>query len=221
MGFEIGKVYDRLAITRRFGYSDDRQSVRGGLFFRDNTVILIKDEEGEQYEDRWGPDRPGTLLYYATLKSVQVNKEPGIRDLPINSGANKALRDGDHHIILFSKSKDSYRYMGEFERTDAEPIMKLLTRASIDMRSSDAYRYHEGNTYKVAEYEVGIVSLEDRIQYITEDPREQNDPENIDSLFSDSKKFKAFVVYDPKKASNDLDAIMEMVTDIERKYDNT
>ncbi len=102
-----------------------------------------------------------------------------------------------------------------------EPIKKLLTRASVDMRSSDAYRYHEGNTYKVAEYEVGIVSLEDRIQYITEDPREQNDPENIDSLFSDSKKFKAFVVYDPKKASNDLDAIMEMVTDIERKYDNT
>ena len=54
-GFEIGKEYRRLDITRRFGYSDDRQSMRGGLFFRDNTVILIKDEDGDQYEDRWDP----------------------------------------------------------------------------------------------------------------------------------------------------------------------
>ncbi|AGI47931.1 hypothetical protein TALC_00936 [Thermoplasmatales archaeon BRNA1] len=128
MVFEIGKEYDRLAITRKFGYSDDKQSMRGGLFFRDNTVILIKDEDGDQYEDRWDPYRPGTLLYYATLKSIPKNKDPIIRDLPINSGANKAFRDGNCPIILFSKSGDSYRYMGEFERTDSDPAIIVKNR---------------------------------------------------------------------------------------------
>ena len=128
MDFEIGKEYDRLAITREFGYSDDRQSMRGGLFFRNDTVILIKDENGNQYEDRWDPYNPGTLLYYATLKNISINKDPIIRDLPIKSGANKAFRDGDSPIILFSKSGDSYRYMGEFERTDSDPVVIVKNR---------------------------------------------------------------------------------------------
>ena len=128
MDFVVGKEYGRLDITRRFGYSDDKQSMRGGLFFRDNTVILIKDEDGNQYEDRWDPYNPGTLLYYATLKSIPKNKTPEIRDLPINSGANKAFRDGNYPIILFSKSGDSYRYMGEFERVDSEPIPIVKNR---------------------------------------------------------------------------------------------
>ncbi len=128
MDFVIGKEYGRLDIARTFGYSDDKQSMRGGLFFRNNTVILIKDEDGDQYEDRWDPYNPGTLLYYATLKSVPKNKEPEIRDLPINAGANKAFRDGNYPIILFSKSGDSYRYMGEFERVDSEPAPIVKNR---------------------------------------------------------------------------------------------
>lgn len=128
MDFEIGKEYDRLAITRRFGYSDDKQSMRGGLFFRDNTVILIKDEDGDQYEDRWDPYRPGTLLYFATLKSIPKNRDPEIRELPTNTGANKAFKDGNYPIILFSKSGDSYRYMGEFERTDSDPAYIVKNR---------------------------------------------------------------------------------------------
>lgn len=122
MNYEIGREYDRLAITRRFGFSDDKQSMRGGLFFRDDTVILIKDEDGKQYEDRWDPNRPGTLLYYATLKSIPKNKGPEIRDLPLNNKANKAFKDGNYPIILFSKHGDAYRYMGEFERLDSDPI---------------------------------------------------------------------------------------------------
>lgn len=80
---------------------------------------MIKDEDRNQYEDRWDPYNPGTLLYYATLKSIPKNKTPEIRDLPINSGANKAFRDGNYPIILFIKSGDSYRNMGEFERVDS------------------------------------------------------------------------------------------------------
>lgn len=102
-----------------------------------------------------------------------------------------------------------------------EPIKKLLTRASSDMKSSDAFRFHEGNTYKVAEYEVGIISLDGKEQYVTEVPRNHKDSAKINSLFSGSKKFRAFVIYDPKKATNDLDAIMEMVSEIELKYENT
>lgn len=128
MDYEIGKEYDRLAITRKFGYSDDKQSMRGGLFFRDNTVILIKDEDKDQYEDRWDPYHPGTLLYYATLKSIPKNKDPEIRDLPTDSGANKAFKDGEYPIILFSKSGDSYRYMGEFERVDSDPSFIVKNR---------------------------------------------------------------------------------------------
>lgn len=120
--FEVGKEYDRLAITRTFGYSDDKQSMRGGLFLRNDTIILIKDENGQQYEDRWDPYRPGSLVYYATLKNIRKNNEPELRDLPMKTGANKAFRDGDFPIILFSKSGESYRYMGEFERVFSEPV---------------------------------------------------------------------------------------------------
>ncbi len=128
MEFVVGKEYNRLDITREFGYSDDKQSMRGGLFFRNNTVILIKDEDGDQYEDRWDPYNPGTLLYYATLKSIPKNKEPEVRDLPIISGANKAFKDGNYPIILFSKSGDSYRYMGEFIKTNSEPATIVKNR---------------------------------------------------------------------------------------------
>lgn len=102
-----------------------------------------------------------------------------------------------------------------------EPIKKLLTKATADMKKSDAFRYHEGNTYKVAEYEVGTVSVEDKVQYVTQVPGNQKNSSKINELFASSKKFKAFVVYDPKKATNDLDAVMGMVSDVELKYENT
>ena len=102
-----------------------------------------------------------------------------------------------------------------------EPIKKLLTRAASDMKSSEAFRFHEGNTYKVAEYEVGVVSVDGKDEYIVEVPRNHKDSAAINSRFATSRKFRAFVVFDPKKASNDLDAVMEMVSDIELKYENT
>jgi len=122
MDFEIGKEYSKVEIARAFGYSESGQSMRGGLFFRNNTLIMFKDEPGKNYEDRWDPEQMGTLTYFATLKGSHKNKNDSIIDLPINSGANKQLRDGDCPIILFCNSNKSYRYMGEFERTDTEPI---------------------------------------------------------------------------------------------------
>lgn len=121
MQFEIGREYDRLDIAREFGFSEDRQSMRGGLFFRNDTVLLIKDEKGNQYEDRWDPYRPGTILYYATLKHIASNKDSEIRDLPIKTGANKEFMEGTCPIILFSKTGNSYRYMGEFQKSDSNP----------------------------------------------------------------------------------------------------
>jgi len=102
-----------------------------------------------------------------------------------------------------------------------EPVRKLLTRAASDMKSSSAFRYHEGSTYKVAEYEVGVTEVEGKEEYVVEVPRNHKDSAEVNRRFEEARKFRAFVVFDPKKASNDLDGIMQMVSEIEMKYENT
>lgn len=52
-------------------------------------------------------------------------------------------------------------------------------------------------------------------------PQNHKDSVRNNELFSKSKKLKAFVVYDPRKASDDINSVMSMVNDVELKLQNT
>ena len=104
----------------------------------------------------------------------------------------------------------------------SEPIKKLMTRAIKELGSSSAFAYHNGSAYKYAEYEVGIIDLDDGTsKYIVHVPQNHKDSARNNESFSKSKKLKAFVVYDPRKAADDIDGIMSMVDDVEMRLENT
>lgn len=50
--------------------------------------------------------------------------------------------------------------------TRAEPIKKLMSSVIADMKRSEAYRRHEGHTYKVAEYEAGVIRINCSYEYV-------------------------------------------------------
>jgi len=104
----------------------------------------------------------------------------------------------------------------------AEAIKKLMSMAVADMKDPSAYRRHEGRSYKVAEYEAGISENEDHeYEYIIRVPQDHKDSEANHRLFERSRKLRAFVVYDAKKASDDIDRIMDAVTETELKLNGT
>lgn len=104
----------------------------------------------------------------------------------------------------------------------AEPIKKLMSKAINELKSSSSLTYHEGKAYKFAEYEVGIVQNEEGgFEYVVEVPQSHKDSANINKMFSKARKLKAFVVYDPAKASDDINNMMSIVTETELKLENT
>ena len=91
------------------------------------------------------------------------------------------------------------------------PIKKLMTKAKKAMKDSDAIRVHEGRSYKVAEYEVGIADLDGIHRYVTRLEPDEKNAESENALFDSSPKIKAFVVYDPRKAADDMDNLMAAI----------
>ena len=104
----------------------------------------------------------------------------------------------------------------------SEPIKKLMSKAISELKESSSFAYHEGRAYKYAEYEVGVIDLDDgSCEYIVEVPRNHKDSSEVNRRFRESKKLKAFVVFDPAKASDDITNMMSMVTETELKLENT
>lgn len=81
------------------------------------------------------------------------------------------------------------------------PIKKLMTKAKRMMKDSDPIRRHEGRTYRVAEFEVGIADLGGDHCYVTRLDANEKDVESENGLIETSRKIKAFVVHDPRKAA--------------------
>ena len=104
----------------------------------------------------------------------------------------------------------------------AEPIKKLMTMAAADMKDAVSYRRHEGRSYKIAEYDVGIVEDESgECEYIIRVPQDHKGSEENNRIFEGSKKLRAFVVYDAKKAADDIDRIMSTVSETEMRLEGT
>jgi len=104
----------------------------------------------------------------------------------------------------------------------AEPIKKLMSMAVADMKQSGAFRRHEGHSYKVAEYEAGIWEDDDGgCEYVIRVPQNHKDSRENNLQFDASRKLVAFVVYDPKKAADDIDGVMDAVSDTELMLEGT
>ena len=103
----------------------------------------------------------------------------------------------------------------------AEPIKKLMSMAVSDMGNSSAFRFHEDRAYKAIEYEVGVPDIDGNAEYIIRVPQNQKNSTEINRLFETSRKLKAFVVFDPTKAADDMNSMMSMINETELRLENT
>jgi len=104
---------------------------------------------------------------------------------------------------------------------NAEPIKKLLALATPKMKQAEACAFHENAAYKYAEFQVGIWQDDKKTEYVIEVPPNRKDAKENNERFAQSKKLKAFVVFDPEKAKYDFQKVMEMIHNIELKLENT
>lgn len=63
------------------------------------------------------------------------------------------------------------------------PIKKLMTKARRIMNDSGSIRRHQGRTYRVAEFEVGIADLGDSHRYVTRLDSDEKDSKKENRLF--------------------------------------
>ena len=186
---------------------------RDGENLKQINYALVTDMEGIPVMFRM---LPGSIADISIMQqTVNDMKEIGcqgrlVMDRGFESARNiSALIDMDVDFTIPSNAK-------------AEPIKKLMTMAVKELTSSSSFAYHNGATYKYAEYEVGIVDTDDgNSEYVVRVPQNHKDSAKNNESFSKSKKLKAFVVYDPRKAALDIDAVMSMVNDVELRLENT
>jgi transposase len=103
----------------------------------------------------------------------------------------------------------------------SEPIKKLITRAVKDMRDSSSLASHDGDTYKFIEYQVAVTEDEndDGYEYLVRLPQSEKGSAENNRRFDEGRKLKAFVVYDPKKASKDLQFLGSSIAEAEARLD--
>lgn len=185
---------------------------RDGESLRQTEMILVTDSDGVPVAFRM---LPGSIADSAVLRdTVEWMSELGCGSRLVmdrgfeNAGNIAALLDMGMDFTMPSNIRE-------------EPIRKLLTRAVADLRSSGTFRTHEGNSYKVAEYEVGVADLGSGHAYVTRVPDSHKDSEEVNALFDRSRKISAFVVYDPKKAADDIDRMVSAVERAEMELEGT
>lgn len=197
-------TYSKIQGWAQWGHNRDDENLR------QTNIAMVTDANGIPVMFRM---LPGSIADMAVLKTTVEDLKRMecdgrlVMDRGFESADNvKALLDMDVDFTIPSNIK-------------AEPIKKLMTMAVTKMKESSSFVYYEGNTYKYAEYEVGIIDLDEGSQYIIEVPKNHKDSETNNELFRQSKKLKAFVVYDMKKASDDINNMMDAVHETELKYE--
>ncbi len=185
---------------------------RDGEDLKQTNIAMVTDAEGIPVMFRM---LPGSIADMAVMKeTVRDMKSMGckgrmVMDRGFESAANvSALMDLGMDFTMPSNAR-------------AEPIKKLMSRAIEELRASSSFAFHEGKAYKYAEYEVGVARTDDGYEYVVEASRSHKDSASINERFSKARKLKAFVVFDPSKASDDIDKIMSMVSETELRLENT
>lgn len=78
------------------------------------------------------------------------------------------------------------------------PMKKLMTKAKKILAGPDTIRRHEGRTYMVVEYEVGLVDLGGTHRYVIGLDPSEKDMESKNARFDSCLKIKAYWSVDDK-----------------------
>ena len=199
-------TYSEMGGFAEWGYNRDGEDLK------QIEILLVTDGEGTPIAFQM---LPGSIADVATLKSaVEWMESLGILGRMV---ADRGFENADNIASLLDRGipftiPSNIREM---------PIKKLLTKAKKVMKDSDCIRRHEGRTYRVAEFEVGVADLESGHRYVTRlDPSEKDaEAENI--LFDGCRKIRAFVVMDPRKAADDMDSLMSAIERAELELEGT
>lgn len=175
-------------------------------------IVLVTDEEGIPLAFQM---LPGSIADVASLGStVEWMESLGIRGRLV---ADRGFENANNISSLLDRGIEFTIPANAREM----PIKKLMTKARKVMKDSDSIRRHEGRTYRVAEYEVGIADLEGGHRYVTRlDPTEKGH-ESENALFETCHKVKAFVILDPRKAADDMDSLMSAIERAELELEGT
>ena len=186
---------------------------RDGEDLKQTNIAMVTDGEGIPQMFRM---LPGSIADMAVMKTtVEDMKRLGCEGRMV---LDRGFESADNVRKLLDLGVDFTMP----SNVRSEPIKKLMSRAISELKESSSFAYHEGKAYKYAEYEVGITDLDDGSHgYIVEVPRNHKDSADVNRRFGESKKLKAFVVFDPAKASDDITNMMSMVAETELKLENT
>lgn len=158
---------------------------------------------------------PGSISDASTLDSaVEWMTALGIRGRLV---ADRGFENAGNISALL------YRGIGFTIPSNARemPIKKLMTKAIPLMKDPGSIRRHERSTYRVAEFEVGVADLEGGSRYVTRLNPEERNAEAENGLFETGRRIRAFVVLDPRKAADDMDALMSAIENAELELEST
>ena len=199
-------TYSEMGGYAEWGYNRDGEDLK------QTEILLVTDGEGIPMAFQM---LPGSIADTSTLKeAVEWMRSLGIEGRIVidrgfeNAGNIAALLEHGMEFTVPSNVREM-------------PIKKLMTKAKKAMKDSDAIRVHEGRSYKVAEYEVGIADLDGIHRYVTRLESDEKNAESENALFDSSPKIKAFVVYDPRKAADDMDNLMAAIGRAELELEGT
>ncbi len=199
-------TYSDMGGYAEWGYNRDGESLP------QTEIILVTDGSGIPIAFQM---LPGSIADSASLQStVEWMQSIGVEGMLVadrgfeNANNIAALLDHGIPFTIPSNAREM-------------PIKKLMTKAKRIMKDSDFIRRHEGRTYRVAEFEVGIADLDDGHRYVTRLDANEKDAESENDLFEISRKIRAFVVHDPRKAADDMDSLMSAIERAELELEGT
>lgn len=200
-------TYSDMQVWAQWGHNRDGEDMR------QTNIAMVTDGEGIPVMFRMLPDSIADLAVMKT--TVEDMKRMGCGGRMV---MDRGFESADNISALLDMGVDFTMP----SNVRAEPIKKLMSRAIDELKGSSSFAYHEGRAYKYAEYEVGMLDLEDGShEYIVQVPRNHKDSAKVNESFSKARKLRAFVVYDPAKASDDINSMMSMVNDTELRLENT
>lgn len=191
----------------------ERGHDRDGERLRQINVAMVTDVEGVPLMFRMFPGSVADLatlrLLVGDMRRLGCKGERLVMDRGFEPASNvKGLLDLGTPFVLPSNAK-------------AEAVKKLLTRAIGDLHGSASLAVHDDVAYKYAEYEMAVVPKEDddAFEHLVRLPQNEKGSKENNERFDGGERIKAFVVYSPRKAADDLQSLTASIDRAERELD--
>ena len=199
-------TYSEMGGYAEWGYNRDGEDLR------QTEILLVTDGAGIPVAFQM---LPGSIADVSTLNStVEWMESLGIKGRLV---ADRGFENANNIASLLDRGIDFTIPSNAREM----PVKKLMTKAKKVMGDPDSIRRHEGRTYRVAEYEVGIADLESGHRYVTRLEQSEKDADSENALLDRCPKIKAFVILDPRKAADDMDNLMSAIEQAELELEGT